>query len=58
MSRSVTPLTLARITRLNLVRHPVRTLLTALGVSVGVIAVVSLAAIADGFRGMIELTLH
>lgn len=58
MSRSVTPLTFARITRLNLVRHPVRTVLTALGVSVGVIAVVSLAAIADGFGSMIELTLH
>ena len=57
-TQSVTPLTFARITRLNLIRHPVRTVLTALGVSVGVIAVVSMSAISNGFQSMVDLTLH
>ncbi len=42
------PLTLLRVTIRNLTSRPMRTLLTALGVSVGVVAIVALKTITDG----------
>ncbi|MCA9244529.1 MAG: FtsX-like permease family protein [Phycisphaerales bacterium] len=45
---SVRPLTLMRITVRNLTARPMRTLLTAIGVSVGVVAIVAMKSITDG----------
>lgn len=52
VARGIKPLTFLGVTRRNLLRHPVRTVLTALGVSTGVIAVVALASISEGFWAM------
>lgn len=58
MARRVGALTFAGVTLRNLFRHPMRTILTALGVSVGVIAVVTLASIANGFWRMTDQTVR
>ncbi len=47
-------MTFTGVTARSLFRHPMRTLLTALGVSVGVVAVVALASISDGFWRMTD----
>lgn len=52
------PLTLFSMTWRNLYRQPVRTLLTALGVSTGVIAIVAFGSIARGLTRSIETGIH
>ncbi len=52
------PLSLTRITARNLYRQPVRTLLTAFGVAIGVSAIVALGAVSRGLRGSIDNALN
>lgn len=58
MNRPPRALTFSGVTVRNLMRQPMRTMLTALGVSVGVIAVVALAAISRGFWDMTSMALR
>lgn len=48
------PLNLTRITVRSLYRQPVRTLLTAFGVAIGVSSIVALGAVSRGLRGSID----
>ncbi|MFQ5429995.1 MAG: ABC transporter permease [Phycisphaerae bacterium] len=56
--RRAAALTLATLTWRNLSRQPVRTTLTAMGVSIGVIAIVALGAIARGLRNSLQTGIH
>ncbi len=58
MHRRDAPLTLIRMTWRNLYRQPMRTMLTALGVAIGVIAIVAFSAIAGGLRHSTETGIH
>ena len=51
-------LTLTRLATRNLVRRPVRTGLTALGVAVGVVAIVAFTSIVRGWWGQADAALH
>lgn len=51
-------LTLVGMTWRNLYRQPVRTSLTALGVAIGIVAIIALGAIARGLKASIDSGLH
>ncbi|MCG8405709.1 MAG: ABC transporter permease [Phycisphaerales bacterium] len=58
MRHDESPLTLVGMTWRNLYRQPVRTSLTALGVAIGIIAIIALGAIARGLKASIDNGLH
>lgn len=58
MSSTRSPLTLLRMTARNLYRRPVRTSLTAIGVAMGVVAIVAFTTIADGLWESVEEFIH
>lgn len=58
MSRDDRPLTLLGLCRRNLHRQPVRTSLTALGVAVGVVAIVAFGAMTRGFWASTNAAIH
>ena len=58
MGRRKSPLTLSRMTARHLYRRPVRTLLTTLGVALGVVAIVTFSAIVDGMWGTVDTWIH
>ncbi|MFH1748312.1 MAG: FtsX-like permease family protein [Planctomycetota bacterium] len=52
------PLTLFRMTTRNLYRRPMRTTLTALGVAVGVVAIVTFSIIVNGLWESVDVGIH
>lgn len=58
MADSPGPIGFSGVIVRNLTRHPVRSTLTAFGVSLGVIAVVALSGVSDGFWEQTETALH
>jgi putative ABC transport system permease protein len=58
MSRAVRPLTLLGMCRRNLYRQPVRTSLTALGVAVGVVAIVAFGTTTRGLWASTNAAIH
>jgi putative ABC transport system permease protein len=58
MPRDGRPLTLLALCRRNLYRQPVRTLLTTLGVAVGVVSIVALGSVTRGFWASTNAAIH
>jgi putative ABC transport system permease protein len=58
MDRTGSPLTQLRMTARNLARQPLRTVLTALGVAVGVIAIIAFSTMVRGLWDAVEQTVH
>lgn len=58
MKRNNMPLTLFGMATRNLVRRPMRTSLTTIGVGVGVVAIVALSSTIQGARGSVDSTIR
>lgn len=58
MQSQQAPLTLFRMTTRNLYRRPMRTTLTALGVAVGVVAIVAFTTIVNGMWDAVDVGIH
>ncbi len=58
MNRTGLPLTFLRMTARNLYRRPMRTALAALGVAIGVVAIVSFSTLVRGLWDAVDATIH